>query len=128
LSLLEGACSEIREWSRSFFGTPQTLLSEGIVACALRGNRIISVAHTASRTIHYSDIGVFTLKEFRGQGLATSAASLVAKKVHADGQVPVWSAGVHNTASLRVAQKTGFSEVWRSTNLLLPKDDFDARE
>jgi RimJ/RimL family protein N-acetyltransferase len=126
--LLEEASPEIREWTRSFFGTPEALLSEGIVACAMRGNRIISVAHTGSRTRHYSDIGVYTLKEFRGQGLATSAASLVAKMVHADRQVPVWSAGGHNTASLRVAQKMGFSEVSRSTNVIVAQDDLVARE
>jgi len=75
------------------FATPLTPKSEEIVV----------IAHTSARTEHYADIGAFTLKEWRGHGLATAAASIVAKRVQEVGQTPVWSTGEDNLASLRVA-------------------------
>ena len=56
-----------------------------------------------------------TLAPYRNHGLATAAASLVARHVRAQGQVPVWSTGEANYASLRVAQKRGVEVVVRRT-------------
>jgi len=94
------------------FATPLTPKSEEIVV----------IAHTSARTEHYADIGVFTLKEWRGRGFATAAASIVAKRVQEVGQIPLWSTGEDNIASLRIAQKLGFTEVSRSTYVIPEKD------
>jgi predicted GNAT family acetyltransferase len=56
---------------------------------------------------------VYTKEAYRRRGFATAAASLVARRVQEAGQIPVWSAGGHNVASLRVAEKLGFEEVSR---------------
>lgn len=118
LDLLEAAPTELQGCG---FGNPHGLLSDGVVACAILSERIVAIAHTSARTKCYADIGVFTLKEFRGHGFATAAASIVAQKVQEVGQTPVWSTGENNITSLRIAQKLGFTEVSRSTYVILEK-------
>lgn len=122
LLLLESAASEVQQWARCFFGSPHRLLSEGIVACAFESDRIVSISHTSARTERYADMGAFTLEKWWCRGLATVAASVVAARVQEAGQVPVWSTGEGNVASLRVAHKLGFKEVSRSTYVILEKD------
>ena len=110
LDLLASAAPELRA---SCWDSVQGLLEEGIVACAVVGGRIVATALTAARTEHHAEVGVYTKKAYRRQGFATATASLVARQVQEAGQIPVWSAGGHNVASLRVAQKLGFVEVSR---------------
>jgi hypothetical protein len=120
LKLLESAPVEVQGCG---FGSPRGLLSDGIVACAVVSEKIVAIAHTSARTERYADIGVFTLEGWRGRGFATDAASIVAKGVQESGQIPVWSTGEDNIASLRVAQKLGFTEVSRSTFVILDKSN-----
>ena len=103
------------------FGSTRRLLEEGIVACAIVSGRIVSIAHTSARTDRHADIGVFTMEEWRGRGFVTAAASIVAQRIQEAGQTPTWSAGEDNFASLRVAQKLGFTEVARRTYVILEK-------
>jgi GNAT superfamily N-acetyltransferase len=98
------------------------LLSEGFIACAIVSGAIVATALTTARSKRHSDVGVYTHPDYRGRGLATAAASMVIERVQKSGQVPVWSAGAHNSASLRVAQKLGFVEVSRRTYMILERD------
>jgi len=118
LKLLESAPPEVQG---AGFGNTRGLLSNGIVACAIVSGNVVSIAHTSARTDHYADIGVFTLEDWRGCGFATAAASIVAKRLQESGQIPTWSAGEDNFASLRVAQKLGFHEVLRRTYIIPDK-------
>jgi len=102
----------------SGYKTHQAMLTEGLVAAAVVEGDIVSIAHTYSQTALHTDIGVSTLEAWRGKGFATAAASLVAQQIQAGGKVPVWSCGEDNTASLRVAQKLGFTEVARRTYVI----------
>jgi len=115
LELLESSPGEVQG---AGFGSPRGMLSEGIAACAIVSDRIVAIAHTSARTDGYADIGAFTLEGWRGRGFATAAASIVARRVQESGQIPTWSAGEDNFASLRVAQKLGFVEVFRRTYLI----------
>jgi len=118
IKLLESAPAEVQGCG---FGSSYGLLSEGIVACAIESGEIMAIAHTSARTERHADIGVVTLKEWRGRGFATDAASIVAKRVQEAGQIPVWSTGEDNISSLRIAQKLGFTEVSRSTYVIPEK-------
>jgi hypothetical protein len=118
LKMLESAPVEVQGCG---FGSLRGLLSDGIVACAVVSDKIVAIAHTSACTERYADIGVFTLEGWRGHGFATAAASIVAKGVQEAGQIPVWSTGEDNIASLRVAQKLRFTEVSRSTFVILDK-------
>jgi GNAT superfamily N-acetyltransferase len=123
LSDLELLASTPREVRGEGFGSLQALLQEGFVACAVVSGQVVSVAHTYARTARHADIGVHTLEGWRGRGFATAAASIVAGCIQEAGQVPVWSTGEDNWASLRVAQKLGFTEVSRRTYVIRIKSN-----
>lgn len=116
LALLEAAPPPLRSGG---FGSHAALLREGIAAAAVADGQVVAIARTSARTGQRGDIGVNTLEGWRGQGLATAAAALVAQGLQAAGQVPVWSAGGHNQASLRVAEKLGFVEIGRRRYVIL---------
>jgi RimJ/RimL family protein N-acetyltransferase len=110
LALLEAAPLELRA---SLWESTAALLTEGVVACAIIEGEIVATALVSGSSGGYADVGVYTCEAYRRQGLATAAASLVARRVQSEGRTPVWSAGGTNAASLRVAQKLGFKEVSR---------------
>lgn len=90
----------------------------GHVAGAIRDDRLVSIAHTFARNERHVDVGVATLDEWRRQGLATAAAAQIAGAIQRDGEIPVWSCGGHNVASLAIAAQLGFLEVARRTYLV----------
>ncbi len=94
------------------------MLTRGVVAGGVVDGKLIAIAHTSARSREYADIGVSTLEAWRNQGISTAAACLVARKVQDVGQIPAWSCGEDNTASLRVAEKVGFREVLRRTYVI----------
>ncbi len=118
LDLLESAPPEFRI---NCWGSAHALLSEGIVACAISSRQIVATAWTVARSPRHADLGVYTHQDFRCRGLATAAASIVARRVQQAGQTPVWGVGEPNKASLRVALKLGFIEVSRRTYVILEK-------
>ncbi len=89
-----------------------------IAAAGIVEGEIVAVAHTFAWSPLYVDIGVTTHEEFRNQGYATSAASLVIEEVRKRGRTPVWSCGSENDPSLRIAEKLGFRETSRRLYLI----------
>lgn len=118
LDMLESADEDFR---KCCFDTPKKLLNEGFVACAIVSGKIVGVALTSARSHKHSDIGVFVAENYRNRGFATASASIVAKLIQESGQIPVWSAGEGNIASLRIAKKLGFTEVSRMTYVIPEK-------
>ena len=101
------------------YKTHTAMLTDGIAAGAVVDGNLVAIAHTYAETDLHADIGVSTLEAWRKNGFATAAASLVAQKIQASGKVPAWSCGEDNRASLRVAQKLGFTEVSRRRYVIL---------
>lgn len=91
---------------------------KSIVAAAVIDGEIVSLAHTFAWSPLYVDIGVTTHEQFRGKGMATAAAAIVAREVQKRGKVPVWSTGADNFSSMRIAQKLGFRETSRRLYLI----------
>lgn len=100
------------------YKTHEAMVTEGIAAGAIVDGNIVAIAHTYAETNLHADIGGSTVETWRKNGFATAAASLVAQEIQAKGKVPVWSCGEDNIASLRVAQKLGFTEVNRRTYVI----------
>ena len=100
------------------YETHEAMLTEGLAAGAVVDSNIVAIAHTYAETDLHADIGISTVETWRKNGFATAAASLVAQAIQAKGKVPVWSCGETNIASLRVAQKLGFTEVSRRTYVI----------
>lgn len=113
--LLERAPQELRG---DGWGSTRALLRDGVAAAAIVGGEVVALAHTAARSNHHADLSVATLPAWRGRGLASATAALVAREVQTFGQTPVWSTGVTNAASLRIARKLGFVAVARRTYLI----------
>lgn len=89
-----------------------------IVAAAVIEGEIVSLAHTFAWSPLYVDLGVTTHEQFRDQGMASSAAAIVAAEVQKRGKIPVWSTGLDNLPSMRVAQKLRFRETSRRIYLI----------
>ncbi|SRR5579883_288859 len=100
------------------FENQAALLQDGVVAAGIIDGQMVAIAHTSARTPRYADIAVTTLEAWRNQGISTAAASLVAARLQGTGQIPVWSTGVDNYASQRVAEKLGFLLEGESTYLI----------
>lgn len=100
------------------YKTHAAMVTDGIAAGAIVDNNIVAIAHTYAENNLHADIGVSTIEAWREKGFATAAASLVAQEIQASGKVPVWSCGEDNIASLRVAEKLGFTEVDRRTYVI----------
>ena len=112
---LAGAPAEVQG---NGYKTREAMVTDGIAAGAIVNKNIVAIAHTYAETNLHADIGVSTLEAWREKGFATTAASLVAQEIQARGKVPVWSCGEDNTASRRVAQKLGFTEIGRRTYVI----------
>ena len=79
---------------------------------------MVSVAHTFAWSPMYVDLGVTTHEQYRGKGMGTAAATIVAAEVQKRGKVPVWSTAVDNLPSMQIAQKLGFRETSRRLYLI----------
>jgi RimJ/RimL family protein N-acetyltransferase len=112
---IRGACLGI--------GTFERLFEAGIIAGVVVGGELVAVASTWAVSERYADLSVVTAGPWRGRGLATACASLVAAVIQRSGRVPVWSTGEDNVASLRVARKLGFEEVGRRTYVIVGGND-----
>lgn len=56
------------------------------------------------------EIGINTLKDYRGKGYASMACARCIREMTDRHKVPMWSTSTDNTASRRLAGKTGFAE------------------
>lgn len=101
---------------------PEQLLHRTAVAGAIFHNQLVAIAQNYALTEGFGDVGVFTLPDWRGRGLAAAAAALVADWLLQNGRTPVWSCGSQNQPSLRVAEKLGFVENGRRVYLILEKN------
>jgi RimJ/RimL family protein N-acetyltransferase len=126
LELLEAAPPELYG---SFWSSARALLIEGIATGVVMDGKIVATARLTSISDRYADIAVDTLPDFRGQGLATAADTVVIRAAQEMGKTPVWSTDEHNIALRRVAGKLGFIEVLRRF-YLVPENSpgFDSAE
>lgn len=115
-ALLESSPEELRT---SLYPSAKELLTNGYIAGAIVNSHLVATALTVARTQKYAEIGVTTLTPYRGKGLASTAASLVASSIARSNQTPVWSVGEHNAASLRIAHKLGFEGVAKHRYVIL---------
>lgn len=56
------------------------------------------------------EIGINTLHEYRGHGYASAACSKCIQEIFNHHKIPMWSTGIDNIASRKLAEKLGFTE------------------
>lgn len=105
---LSGLTSE-SDWISKTWGGPDGLAASGFAWAAFVDGQLASVACTFFLGETYEEIGVVTEPGFRGLGLSTTCARALCGDIWARGHRPSWTTSPDNTASIRVAQKLGFT-------------------
>jgi RimJ/RimL family protein N-acetyltransferase len=101
--------SQESDWISKTWGGPAGLADGTYAWGAFAEGRLVSVACSFFVGERYEDIGVVTEPEYRGQGLSAACAGSVCRDILDRGRRPSWTTSPDNLASLRVAEKLGFS-------------------
>jgi RimJ/RimL family protein N-acetyltransferase len=96
-------------WIGKTWGGPTGLAASGSAWGAFAEGRLVSVACSFFVGERYEDLGVVTEPEYRGLGLSAACAGAVCQDIIDRGRQPSWTTSPDNLASLRVAEKLGFS-------------------
>jgi RimJ/RimL family protein N-acetyltransferase len=96
-------------WVAKTWGGPPGLAASGCAWGAFANGWLVSVAGTFFMGQGYEEIGVVTEPEFRGQGLGVACAGALCEEIQGRGRRPSWTTSPDNVASLRVAEKLGFT-------------------
>ena len=83
-------------------------------------NKLASTAYSAYMHDNYLEIGIETVEEFRGKGLAQYACSALIDYCLHNNLEPVWSCRLENTSSCKLAQKLGFEIISKRSYYKLP--------
>jgi RimJ/RimL family protein N-acetyltransferase len=98
-------------------GSVQEFFANGIGFCLMAGDRIASEAYGCFWGRDRSEIATITHPDFRGRGCATAVCAHLISACEALGFSLYWGCDDDNDASLRVADKLGFTDP-RSYRLL----------
>jgi RimJ/RimL family protein N-acetyltransferase len=96
-------------WIFTTWGGPPGLAASGMAYGAFVDGQLASVACTFFVAERFEDIGVVTESGYRGRALSPACAAALCTDIRGRGRIPTWSTSPDNTASLRVAEKLGFS-------------------
>lgn len=97
------------DWIADTWGGPTGLAASGFAWGAFAKGRLAAVACSFFVGDGYEDVGVVTEPLHRGRGLSAACAAALARDIARRGRVPSWTTSPENEASLRVAEKLGFS-------------------
>jgi RimJ/RimL family protein N-acetyltransferase len=103
------ALSPESSWVTSTWGGPPGLAASGLAFGAFVDGRLASVACSFFIAERFEDIGVITEATLRGRGFSAACAAALCADIRARGRTPSWSTSPDNAASLRVAEKLGFT-------------------
>jgi RimJ/RimL family protein N-acetyltransferase len=98
-------------WISKTWGGATGLAASGLAWGAFVAGQLAAVACTFFLGQTYEEIGIVTEPKFRGRGLSTACTLALCSDIQARGHQPSWTTSPDNTASLRVAEKLGFSRV-----------------
>ena len=113
-----GIGTKIYQW----FESPAEFVQRGLGYCMLSGENIISGALTEVVSSSAVEVGIWTgATEHRRKGLATSVGAALLVDCLEQGLTPEWTTEADNRASLRLAEKLGYStgelyEAWSLYN------------
>lgn len=105
---LEALSPESR-WISKTWESQTNLASSGYGWGAFIEGRLVSVACTFFVGDRYEELGVATEPEFRGMGLSVACAGALCAAIRERGRWSSWTTSTDNLASLRVAEKLGFT-------------------
>lgn len=92
-------------------------LEQGKGYCVIKDGSPAAWAFSAAISGEEIDIGVETLPEYRGHGLASASATAMINYIIAIGKRPVWACHSGNEASKRLALKLGFVQATQCSTI-----------
>jgi GNAT superfamily N-acetyltransferase len=95
-------------------------LNHGVGFSLFYDNQLASTAYSAYVHDNYLELGIETVEEYRGKGLAQYACSALIDYCLHNNLEPVWSCRFENTNSCKLAQKLGFEPVSKRSYYKLP--------
>jgi hypothetical protein len=91
-----------------FWDNANAFLSNGVGFSIIHEHKPVSTAYSAYIHDHQLEIGIETLENYRGKGLAQYVCSTLIDYCIENNYEPVWSCRLENIGSYRLAQKLGF--------------------
>ena len=91
-----------------FWDCADDFLSKGVGFSLFHEGKLASTAYSAFIFEEMLELGIETIEEFQGKGLAQYACIALIDYCLGNGYKPIWSCRLENTASYRLAQKLGF--------------------
>jgi RimJ/RimL family protein N-acetyltransferase len=101
--------SSASSWIAKTWGGADGLAASGMAWGAWENGRLAAIACTFFLGDQIEELGVATEPEHRGRGLSAACAGPLCQDIRARGRSPSWTTSPDNIASLRVAQKLGFT-------------------
>ena len=96
-------------WVMKTWGGAAGLAASGYGWGAFADGRCVSVACSFFVGCSYEDLGAVTEAGYEGRGLSTACSGGLCGDVRGRGRRASWTTSLDNVASLRVAQKLGFT-------------------
>jgi RimJ/RimL family protein N-acetyltransferase len=109
VTLLQGLDPELN-WIGKTWGDAAGLAASGTAWGAFVKERLAAIACTFYMGERYEDIGIVTEPAFRGRGFGPACAGAACRGILARGRRPSWTTSPDNIASIRVAEKLGFTQ------------------
>lgn len=98
-----------------FWKDAEHFLDHGVGFSLFYDNKLASTAYSAYIHDHYLELGIETIEEYRGKGLAQYVCSALIDYCLQNNFEPVWSCRLENINSCKLAQKIGFEAVSKRT-------------
>ena len=103
-----------------FWKDAEHFCQHGVGFSLFYDNKLASTAYSAYVHDNYLELGIETIEEYRGKGLAQLVCSALIDYCLQNNFEPVWSCRLENTGSCKLAQKLGFEPVSKRTYYKLP--------
>lgn len=103
-----------------FWKDAEQFYNQGVGFSLFYDNNLASTAYSAYIHENYLELGIETVEEYRGKGLAQYVCSTLIDYCLQNNIEPVWSCRLENTVSYNLAQKLGFKPISKRTYYKLP--------
>jgi GNAT superfamily N-acetyltransferase len=103
-----------------FWNDAEQFCNQGIGFSLFYNGKLASTAYSAYVHENYLELGIETVEEYRGNGLAQYACSALIDYCLENDLEPVWSCRFENTNSYKLAQKLGFEPIPKRSYYRLP--------
>ena len=105
---------------KDYWKTPEQFIEAAKAYTVIIDDKPASTAFCSARHDDMFEIGIETMKEYQGKGLAYFACAKLIEYCLKNKLVPVWSCRLGNVGSVKLAEKLGFVEVLRMPYYHIP--------